>query len=324
MQKEQEIFEVKSHPIDRIISPNDSMYIPGQDVHYYSTGYSAIKNIQVGMLAAGLGHPRNILDMACGYGRVLRMLKAFFPMTHFTACDIDPDAVDFCAKTFGANKVYGDPDFERIDVLGEFDFIWCGSLLTHLDMPYWESFIKFCTSHLAHDGLLIFTTHGRYVATMIQEYDFYYGLEQSQAHKLVTDYNVTGFGYCNYTTDTAQSTYGISIAAPSWVVSFIEKFSTLQLCSIVEIGWDNHQDVYSCCYRQALIKKEIDDYAEKIIDDIMVKPKEFKTHSSPYEKHDILRWIETKINEDKMPFGPRIRHMLGSIILDKLNRKDRA
>ena len=47
-----------------------------------------------------------MLDFACGHGRVMRTLKAAFPDALLTACDIDRDGVDFCARTFGAAPVY--------------------------------------------------------------------------------------------------------------------------------------------------------------------------------------------------------------------------
>ena len=136
MMRQQEIFEDLKQNIIRTISPKDSMYIRGQEAHYFSVGRSAIRNINTGLIAANLSSPANILDMACGYGRVLRMLKAYFPEARLTACEIDSNAVDFCAETFGAKKAYSDINFGQIVLSEKFDLIWCGSLLTHLDIPH--------------------------------------------------------------------------------------------------------------------------------------------------------------------------------------------
>jgi len=313
--------EIPKQPVDHTLSPKDGMHVAGQEAHYFAVGYSAIRNIQAGLLAAGLKAPTTILDMACGYGRVLRMLKAYFPTAHLTACDINTVAVDFCAETFGASKAYADENFERMNLSETFDLIWCGSLLTHLDRSYWKSFMIFCAKHLADDGLLVFTTHGRYVATMITDYDFWYGLEPSQAHQIVNDYSEHGFGYCNY---PARSTYGISIASPSGVFSFIEKQTDLQLCSVNEMGWDHHQDVYACCATQALAMQAIEAYAEKVINYVMMEiggtniPMTLTSADASPSKQKIVEWVETKITRDNMPFGPRVRRIVATITLDHL------
>ncbi len=304
--------------LDRTISLKDNMYNRGQDTHYFLTGYSALKNINLGLAATGISCPTNILDMACGYGRVMRMFKAYFPAARLTACDIDPDAVDFCAETFGADKVYSDKNFEQIRLPDTFDLIWCGSLLTHLDIPHWKSFINFCAAHLQKRGLLAFTTHGRYAVKMITDYDFYYGLGKSRACKLVNDYMESGFGYCDY---PSESGCGISVASPSWVVSFIEEHSELEICSIIEMGWGDHQDVY--CYRHMRdpVKEVINEYGKELMDYIMLRLDKTRlrtTHYSRQLREEVAGWIEVKMSEDNMPFGPRVRHILTSVTLDRI------
>ena len=44
----------------------------------------------------------------------------------------------------------------------QFDLIWVGSLLTHLDNDHWSAFLKVFSTALRDRGLLIFTTHGRH------------------------------------------------------------------------------------------------------------------------------------------------------------------
>ena len=40
----------------------------------------------------------SILDFGCGFGRVLRMLKAAYPEARLTAADVKREGVDFCAR----------------------------------------------------------------------------------------------------------------------------------------------------------------------------------------------------------------------------------
>jgi trans-aconitate methyltransferase len=74
---------------------------------------------------------KKILDFRCGYGRVLRALRARFPEAHITACDLNEDATKFCAETFGATPVQGYSDLSKTILPHKYDAIWVGSVFTH-------------------------------------------------------------------------------------------------------------------------------------------------------------------------------------------------
>jgi hypothetical protein len=63
----------------RTISPRDRMVRRSTAEHYFRVGLEALQYIQVAVVAAGTGAPNRILDLPCGHGRVLRMLRAAFP-----------------------------------------------------------------------------------------------------------------------------------------------------------------------------------------------------------------------------------------------------
>lgn len=157
--KLKELFEQKTTNVVVDISPNDSMYM--NEEHYFSVGHSALQCIKLAMLAANKESFDKILDLPCGYGRVLRMLKAAFPNAKLTACDLDRDAVDYCASVFGTTSVYSNKQPDKILFEDKFDLIWCGSLLTHLNSNYWESFLNLFNSLLYPGNILVFSTHGR-------------------------------------------------------------------------------------------------------------------------------------------------------------------
>src|SRR6516225_708731 len=99
---------------------------------YLSVGRSALRCINVSLMVAGIEAEtiRTILDLPCGHGRVLRHLREAFPAANITASDLRRDAVDYCAKTFGARPLYSDEDVARIALApNSFDLIWVGSLL---------------------------------------------------------------------------------------------------------------------------------------------------------------------------------------------------
>lgn len=240
------------------ISPNDQMF-SGHSPHYFSVGQSALRPIKFALDISNLDKSdiKKILDLPCGHGRVLRCLKAMFPNSKLTACDTNKDGVDFCHKTFGAIPVYSEEDVSKIAIKDKFDLIWCGSLLTHLNENKWPAFLQFFSSILSHQGIFVFTVHGREVANRMYSAKKDYGLTKSQTSDLLRDYKEKGFGYANYNSD---ENYGISLSSPSFVISQLEKSLNLRILMYLEKGWDGHQDVIACIQDEEIIStnKKVD------------------------------------------------------------------
>ncbi len=115
------------------ISPNDNMFSGNMNKYLY-VGETAIKCIRgaLDIMNNDTSDIKTILDFGCGYGRVMRTLKAEFPHAQITACDTNKDAIDFCAKTFDATANQSSTDFTSIKFTTPFDLIFVGSLFTHL------------------------------------------------------------------------------------------------------------------------------------------------------------------------------------------------
>jgi SAM-dependent methyltransferase len=226
------------------ISPDDRM-CEGSTEHYFAVGRSALHCIKVSMLAAGNDTFANILDLPSGHGRVLRHLRSAFPEAQLTACDLDRSGVDFCAATFGAIPVYGHQSPYEIQLRSDYDLIWVGSLLTHLDSARCLAFLEVFRASLGTKGLLVFTVHGRGAADLMRKRVSSYGLNESQISELLTQHSTEGFGYTDYPTAVPNigKNYGISLASPCWVYKVMEKMPDMQLVNYTEAGWDNHQDV---------------------------------------------------------------------------------
>ena len=254
------------------ISPRDQMY-GGEPTHYLRVGRAALGYIAQAQRAAGLPAPERILDLPCGHGRVMRFLKARFPGAELVACDLNRDGVDFCAATFGARPAYSVEDPRAIELDGEFDLIWCGSLLTHLDADGWAGFLELFESLLSPRGLVVFTTNGPFTRDMLwlaartppiapddvqplPESDprywprsarGYFDVSEDSKQQMLDDYRETGFGYAHYP-DT--DSYGLSIASPAWVCRGLERVPELRLVTYVERAWDQTQDVVACARRE--------------------------------------------------------------------------
>jgi SAM-dependent methyltransferase len=214
------------------ISPQDGMYDPAWPNAYRYWGRSAIRCIHHALDLTGV-EPARILDLPSGHGRVLRWLAAEFPQATITACDLDRDGVDFCAREFGAIPIYSSEAPEQIP-LERYDLIWIGSLFTHLDAPLWPRFLSALAEHL--DGVMLFTTAGEYVAELMREGEDH-GVDNAN---LLGSYDRTGFGYADY----PGQAYGLARAKPDWVLELLGRLP-LEVVEVTARGWAKRQDVYT-------------------------------------------------------------------------------
>lgn len=218
----------------------DTMY-DGNAVHYYKVGLSAISCINEAVKLAGLTEVRSILDLPCGSGRVLRFLVHRFPEAEITACELDRGPVEFCARTFGAQPAYSSPNLSEVSLGKKFDLIWCGSLVTHLKDQSIGELLQVFKGHLSTGGLLLFTTHGDYVAGRLPTRDFDYMLTGEQIVKVCGDYPAAGYAFEDY---LEARDWGVSLTSPEWIRRQVRELGGLREVFFRERGWDNHQDVF--------------------------------------------------------------------------------
>lgn len=244
----EDLFGVENPDVNTLISSNDGMYNRKANYaweHYFSVGISALMNINLSMVAAGTSGTeiKNLLDFACGHGRVLRMLRAAFPHAVVTACDLNKDGVDFCSNVLGSIPVYaehGKGNMPRFN--NKFDLIWNGSMLTHLNHDIWKDYLNYFKSLLNPGGIIVFSTHGPEVSNWLKNGKWNYDLDQKGIKTLIKEYNRSGFGYVNY---QGSSNYGVSLVKPSRVLSLIEEIPGFRILTYTEKSWDNHHDIVS-------------------------------------------------------------------------------
>ena len=212
------------------ISPRDEFSSANRGAHLLAA-LSALRCVREAMAAAGKTDVRRILDFPCGYGRVLRVLKAAFPDAELAAGDIDRDGVDFCARAFGALAIYSHVDPEKVEIPGSFDLIWCGSLLTHLGADKWDGFLALLHDALEPGGLLVLTTHGRRDARTLRRF----GMTDEQIAQMMDTLEAEGFAYSGY---EGSSSWGIALATPEWARARVAAVPGLRVAGYVESGWD--------------------------------------------------------------------------------------
>jgi SAM-dependent methyltransferase len=219
---------------------DDGMY-HGDGTHYFKVGLSAIHCIDEALQDANLNDRRTILDLPCGGGRVMRFLVQRFPGAEITACELEEGPVNFCVQTFDAKPAFSSRNLDDVSLGKEFDLIWCGSLVTHLNENGIVALLRLFRRHLARDGIMIFTTHGDFVTRRIPTKDFDYGLADEQIERIGLNYAQTGYGFEDYPGDEG---YGVSLTSPEWIRARVREVGGLREVYVKERGWDNHQDVF--------------------------------------------------------------------------------
>ncbi|MDR3471908.1 MAG: class I SAM-dependent methyltransferase [Devosia sp.] len=223
------------------VSPQDGMRTPGETlVRYLSVGQDAIRSIK---RALDGRDPRSILDLPSGYGRVARHLAFEYPEAQLFVSDLDAEGAAFCARTFGAEPLPANADFDLCNFERRFELIWAGSLVTHLPESATEAFLRFVARHLSPTGVGVITTHGDLAAGRIMGGHIWkhnvYGVPLPGEQAMLEEFFVTGYGFGDYPN---RSGYGISLASADWLGEAASR-NGLELVAHRPHAWDNHQDV---------------------------------------------------------------------------------
>lgn len=243
LQKDPGISEHSKHllaGISKKLHFRDEMYLPGKAGFYLQTGLSAMQCIEQAIEAASVPEPQQILDLPCGHGRVLRFLKARFPQSEFTGADIDKSGLKFCKSEFGVKPYLSSDNLSAVQP-GEFDLIWSGSLLTHLNQKAIAELLEVFNRSLKPGGLCVFTTHGEKVRERMDSMKVPYGLDKQTRVKLLETYSRKGLAYADYS--NAQD-YGVSIISPQELRKLANRYQWEEKL-FLPAGWGNHQDVFA-------------------------------------------------------------------------------
>lgn len=221
----------------------DAMYVDNSALHYLYVGLSANRCIREALCRTPAEYTvGSILDFPCGYGRVLRFLRAMFPNADITAAEIDRTALDFCRRSFAVATFLSKTTLSDLSLPQRFDLIWCGSLFTHIDEQVSGNLLQFFHDHLSDQGVCMFTTHGQRSIDWIQSKKVTYGLTEDAQQEVMRGFQLHGFGYADYPN---QSGYGISTVSHQRILELAKGVGRWHETLFLEHGWDNHQDVYA-------------------------------------------------------------------------------
>lgn len=234
------LYDFSTLPVDRTIAPRDGMIAPDMPEQYFDLGRRALELIKFSSELCDKPHYPDILDLPCGHGRVLRWLRAHYDYAKITACDLDHDGVDFCARQFSALPVYSEPDLRQLPFTAQFDLIWVGSLVTHLSRDRWLTTLDCLVKWTRECGVIIFTTQGRCYTSLLAR-----GrrnvTENIDKAALLAEFSRTGFAYQKYF-EKEHGDYGVAVTSPEWLMRTLQRYPDIIMRSYLEEAW-GMQDV---------------------------------------------------------------------------------
>ncbi|HET7537571.1 MAG TPA: class I SAM-dependent methyltransferase [Candidatus Didemnitutus sp.] len=229
------LYDFNSLPVDRTISPHDTMLAVGKETEYYDIGRRAVELVQCAADLCDKPHYPDVLDLPCGYGRVQRWLRARYNYARITSCDLERGAVDFCAERFGSTPVYSDPDLRKLPFKEQFDLVWMGSLLTHLPLEKWLTTLDCVVNWTRDCGVIMLSTQGRYFSSLLAKGQFYQAADVNQ-YELLSEFTRSGFSYQPYFNSSAGD-YGIALTSPEWLMRLFQRHPNLIVRAYLEQAW---------------------------------------------------------------------------------------
>lgn len=228
--------------VSRKIADNDTMCAGGQISAYLGIGRRAIHLIAQSLAESPATGQDRFMDFPSGWGRVTRWIRAAFPDAQIDVSDIKREAVSWNCEEFGTIGFESNEDFSVINAPGGYDIIWVGSLLTHITEDAAKALIKFTTGHLAENGLLLLTSHGRRAV--------YNGLHKRRALRafpeeqdLVDTLEPYYHGEYAHREFKNMPGYGMSFTPLAWFEKQLADYDDLTLVEFREKAWNNHQDL---------------------------------------------------------------------------------
>ncbi len=145
---------------------------------YFSVGYETAKQLQA---LAERHKITSFLDFGAGYGRVSRFLPALFPDAAIHVSDIKEESVLYSQKTLKLNGEFHGTDASKTKFSQPFDFIFAGSVFTHLPENMCTAWLDVLCAHINPNGLLVFSIHNPKTFGIKTTHGFHYHEDSEDA-----------------------------------------------------------------------------------------------------------------------------------------------
>ncbi|QAY96655.1 hypothetical protein CWB41_13715 [Methylovirgula ligni] len=114
-----------------------------------------------------------VLEVGCGYGRIIRELVKRLPASRISVSDVIDGGARFTAAEFGVHKLLP-IELAGRQLSGRFDLIYLLSVYTHLPRELVEANLRGVAEALKPGGIAVVTIHGQASAETAERYDQYW------------------------------------------------------------------------------------------------------------------------------------------------------
>lgn len=161
-------FDGISIPLNLNISKHDYMYQFLKEYYrsstkayaYYITSGAHMMSV-LKIIAAkkweNFANVNSFLDFASGYGRLTRYAIELIKPEQIWISDIKPGAINFQMQQFKVNGLLSCEDPDNFSMSRKFDFIFVGSLFSHLPEETFGRWLRLIYGMLNEDGIMVFT-----------------------------------------------------------------------------------------------------------------------------------------------------------------------
>jgi SAM-dependent methyltransferase len=210
------------------------------DVAYYLRGANEFVDILERSCKEAGRDPQSIaaiLEVGCGYGRIVRELRKRMPWANVSVSDVIESAARFTAAEFGAQYVA--PLEEAVaEYNGRFDLVYLLSVYSHLRRDMVAANLHHVSAALKPGGVAVITLQGQGSAETVERYGFYWLDKNKLLQALARD----GYHYEKYPYYYAE--YGVTwFTQPAFDQLVRETTPELTAVSFRLMDIDGHQDV---------------------------------------------------------------------------------
>jgi SAM-dependent methyltransferase len=151
-------FNARIHPGDQMLlhSLRHHQNAGAAFSQYFSIAlqqYAAARQI-AGILFGTNARDLEVLDFACGYGRLLRFLSLAMPPEQLWASELQEGALAFVGPMFGVHTLPSHANPAQFAPRRRFDLIWVASLFSHLPPTLFDAWLKRLLTCLTPRGVL--------------------------------------------------------------------------------------------------------------------------------------------------------------------------
>lgn len=177
-----------------------------------------------------------LLDFGCGCGRLLAGLPFLLDHTEIHGCDVDSEAVSYCAKSIprviAAPNQFEPPTRYSPEM---FDAIFAYSVFTHLNRDLQAAWLAEFARILAKGGILILTLHGEYAAAVHGDRAF--------RTRLARDGIIDDLPDAALDAVLPKGVYRAVLQTEAWTRALVSRVPTLEILEYLPRGASGYQDL---------------------------------------------------------------------------------